>query len=346
MSTEITSKDDNNNIKLSIAIPTYNGVLHIQEALDSIISQLDDIDEEVEIVISDNASTDQTPKIIREYQKIYPFIKYFCNDENLGADRNFDLAVRSSKGMYVWLFSDDDILKSGAIKRVLEVLKKYPKIGVIWVNYGIYNEDFSVCSMESRDLKTIADVYCKSADEFYTTTHILSTACSTNIVKRSSWNSVDKDKFMGSHFIHVGVISSYLIKENNAYCINYPYVMIRMRRVSRWVNNANLLFYSINLASIFTGLIERGYKKETINKVFDHIMSGMWRVCISAKLQNVNLDSSLLKAMIKNYGKYPSFWLIDLPILLLPNQVYRSKTIKLIYRMAKKTYKKLKSRLS
>ena len=244
-----------------------------------------------------------------------------------------------SKGEYAWLFSDDDKLKSGAIKKVLEVLKKYPKIGLIWVNYGIYNEDFSVCSMKTRDLKTTVDVYCGSADEFYATTNILSTACSTNIVKRISWASVDKDIFIGSHFIHVGVISSYLIKENSAYCINYPYIMIRMRRVTRWANNGRLLFYSINLASIIRGLIKKGYKKDTINKIFGkYIMNDMWRVCIIAKSQNVNLDSYLLKAMIKNYGKYPSFWLIDLPILLLPNQIY--KIIRLVYRrMVKKENK-------
>ena len=313
------NSDNDRNVKLSVAIPTYNGAKYIREALDSIITQLDDIDEEIEIVISDNASTDQTPEIVRDYQRKYSFIKYFRNEENLGADRNFDLAVRRSTGEYVWLFSDDDKLKSDAIKKVLEVLKKYPNIGLIWVNYGIYNEDFSVCSMERRDLKTMEDVLC-SADEFYTTTHILSTACSTNIVKRSSWNNVDKDRFFESHFIHVAVISSYLIKENNAYCINYPYVMIRMRRVSQWANNGKLLIYSINLATILRGLTKKGYKKDTINKM--HMMNGMWKVCVSAKLQNLNLNFSLLKAMIKNYEKYPSFWLIDLPVLLLPNQIY------------------------
>ena len=333
-------------IKLSVAIPTYNGSYYIRETLDSIISQLDDIDEEIEIVISDNASTDQTPEIIRGYRNKYPLIKYFRNDENFGADRNFDLAIRRSTGGYVWLFSDDDKLKPGAIKRVLEVLKKYPNIGLIWVNYGIYNEDFSVCNMERRDLKTMADVYCNSADEFYTTTHILSTAASTNIVKRSSWNNVDRVKFIGSNFVHVGVISSYLINESNAYCINYPYVMIRMRGVSRWANKGKLLIYSVNLASIIRGLTKMGYKKDTINKVFDYIIPDMKKVCLGAKLQNVNLNLSLLKAMTKNYGKYPSFWLLDLPLLLLPNQIYKSKITRLLYRIAKKGYTKLKGELS
>ena len=330
--------------KLSIGIPTYNGSRYIREALDSIITQLDDIDEEVEIVISDNASTDQTPEIIREYQNKYSFIKYFRNEENVGPDRNFDLAVRRSTGEYVWLFSDDDKLKSGAIKKVLEVLREYPNVGLIWVNYGIYNEDFSICTMERRDLGSIEDVCCNSADEFYATTHILSTACCTNIVKRSSWNNVDREKFIGSSFVHVGVISSYLIKENNAYCINYPYVMIRMRRVSRWANNGNLLIYSVNLASIIRGLTKIGYKKDTIDKIFDrHIIGDMRVVCLDAKRQSVqNLSFSFLKAMIRNYGNYPSFWLIDLPVLLLPNRIYSSKIVRFVYRAAMKGYKKLK----
>lgn len=332
-------------IKLSIAVPTYNGSRYIREALDSIISQLDDIDEEIEIVISDNASTDETPDIIREYQNRYSFIKYFRNEENLGADRNFDLAVRRSTGEYVWLFSDDDKLKKGAIEKVLEVLKEYPNIGLIWVNYGIYDEDLSVCSIERRDLKTMEDVYCNSADEFYATTHILSTTCSTNIVKRSSWNDVDKDGFIGSNFIHVSVISSYLIKENTAYCINYPYVMIRMQGVSRWANEGKLLVYSVNLASIIRGLSKQGYKKDTANKMLDHAMGDMWKTCITAKVQNLNPSLSLLKAMIKNYGTHPSFWIIDLPLLLLPGQTYNSKITRLVYRIAKKGYKELKGEL-
>jgi len=329
--------------RLSIAIPTYNGACYIREALDSIISQLEDISEEVEIVISDNASTDPTPRIISEYQRNYPFIKYFRNDENLGADRNFDLAVRRSAGEYVWLFSDDDKIKPGAIKTVLEVLNKYPNIGLIWVNYGIYNETFSVCNMERRDLKTMKDVYCNSADEFYATTHILSTACSTNIVKRSSWNNVDKEKFIESYFIHVGVVSSYLITENNnAYCINHPYVMIRMREVSRWANNGKVLIYGINLASIIRDLIKIGYRKDTIDKLFDqHIIGDMRKVCLNAKLQNLNLNTSLLKAMIKNYGRYPSFWLIDLPLLFIPNISYR-----IAYKVCKmKTFNKVCQKL-
>ena len=67
----------------------------------------------------------------------------------------------------------------------------------------------------------------------------------------------------------------------------------------------------------------------------------MFRVCLNAKSQNVNLNFSLLKGLIKNYGKYPSFWLLHLPFLLLPYQIYNSKIIRRMYRIVKKRYKKL-----
>lgn len=55
MTSENIYGKSNNNIELLIAILTYNGSLYIREAMDSIISQLDDVNEEVEIVVSDNA---------------------------------------------------------------------------------------------------------------------------------------------------------------------------------------------------------------------------------------------------------------------------------------------------
>jgi glycosyltransferase involved in cell wall biosynthesis len=68
-----THNSDNikNMLLLSIAIPTFNGSKYIREALDSIVSQSDALDEDLEVVISDNASTDDTPEIIMEFQSKY-----------------------------------------------------------------------------------------------------------------------------------------------------------------------------------------------------------------------------------------------------------------------------------
>jgi len=308
-------------MKLSVAIPTYNGAKYIREALDSIISQLGDIDEEIEIVISDNASTDRTPEIIKEYQNKYSFIRCFRNDKNLGADRNFDLVIRQSKGEYVWLFGDDDKLEGGAYKKVLEVLRKYPKAGFIFVNYSSYNGDFSICIKE-RNLELMKDVYCNSADEFYSMTKIASIVISSNIVNRNLWNYVNKDKFIGTNWIHFCVVTSYL-KGHSAYCIANPYVVLRQGSAVRCMDNGKLLIYSNKLSSIIKTLVKMGYERNTVKGMLDSIKVNLWKTIIGAKMTDLNLNFPLLKMTTKNFGNYPSFWLVDFPLLLLPNIFYK-----------------------
>jgi hypothetical protein len=76
--------------------------------------------------------------------------------------------------------------------------------------------------------------------------------------------------------------------------------------------------------------------------MLDFIKVNLWKTIIGAKMTDLNLNFSLLKMTTKNFGNYPSFWLTDLPLLLLPNQIYKSKTTKLIYKILKKGYMKLK----
>ena len=106
-------------IRLSICIPTYNRAAFLGYALDSIIAQATD---EVEIVVSDNASTDGTEALIRDYQTRFPRIRYHRNSENLGADRNFLKVVEIAQGEYCWLLGSDDALADGAITAVLSRL--------------------------------------------------------------------------------------------------------------------------------------------------------------------------------------------------------------------------------
>jgi glycosyltransferase involved in cell wall biosynthesis len=73
---------------ITICIPTYNREKFLPETLDSIIEQDGFNIDDIEIVISDNASVGNTATIVQEYQKKYKNIKYFRNDENIGSDRN------------------------------------------------------------------------------------------------------------------------------------------------------------------------------------------------------------------------------------------------------------------
>jgi len=340
---ETISKEDNNNIKLSVAIPTFNGSRYIREALDSIISQLDDIDEEIEIVISDNASTDQTPEIIREYQKKYPFIKYFCNDENLGADRNFDLAVRRSTGEYVWLFSDDDKMTPKAIRKVLKVIHGHKDLAVITMNYSRFDEKLGK-SITDRVVSEYKDILFESADDFWSKLDILSALVSVNIICRSLWVNASTRNFYNSNWIHVGVIIS-ILPGHKSFFISNPLVQI-ISGPTRWEIGGKGLRYAIMLEDVFHIMDKLSYSKSTSDKILKSFLKRLPKAIISAKINGLVLSFKLLKDTHLRYSNHPSFWLLDLPLLLLPNQIYNSKIIRLMYRIAEKGYKKLRGKVS
>ncbi len=108
--------------KLSICIPTYNRAKTLRETLESILPQVEK-NPKVEIVISDNASTDNTADLCREFQDRYPIIRYCPNSKNVGFDGNIVACVEKARGEYVSYFSDDDLSPPGtffAIMRHLE----------------------------------------------------------------------------------------------------------------------------------------------------------------------------------------------------------------------------------
>ena len=104
---------------ISFCIPTYNFAKFLPATLDSIIEQAD---ENIEIVIVDGGSTDETDEIIHSYQKKFAQLVFFKREENCGVDRDIAKTVKLAKGGFCWLFSADDILKPEAINKMREII--------------------------------------------------------------------------------------------------------------------------------------------------------------------------------------------------------------------------------
>lgn len=104
---------------ISVCMATYNGEKFIKQQLDSILKQLS---EEDELIISDDGSTDRTLDIVNSYSDNR--IKVFYNDGKCYT-KNFENALRNSKGEYVFLADQDDVWKDNKIDLTKEYLKKY-----------------------------------------------------------------------------------------------------------------------------------------------------------------------------------------------------------------------------
>lgn len=104
---------------LSIGMPVYNGELYIQQALDSLLAQ--DYGD-FELIISDNASTDQTPEICLEYERRDKRIRYYRNMTNMGGTWNFNKVFELSSAEYFMWASHDDYWDKRYISSCLKAL--------------------------------------------------------------------------------------------------------------------------------------------------------------------------------------------------------------------------------
>lgn len=120
---------NNSNPLISIGMPVYNGALFLQHALDSICSQTF---ADIELIISDNASTDDTESICRDYARKDQRIRYERLSENQGSVKNFNRLVALARGKYFKWAAADDICLPTFLESTLGVMESDPE--VVWTH--------------------------------------------------------------------------------------------------------------------------------------------------------------------------------------------------------------------
>jgi abequosyltransferase len=189
-------------IKLSICIATLNRGRLIGETLNSIVSQLT---EEIEIIIVDGASTDNTEEVILPYRRRFHNVRYTRLDKKGGVDQDFSKAVELATGEYCWLFSDDDIIKPGAIDVVLGFLDTSP--GLVIVNSEVRNSNLTQTLKTScLDLSETRRFPAYEIDRLFHDAGRYLSFIGCVVIRRSLWISRDKKSYFGTLFVHVGVI--------------------------------------------------------------------------------------------------------------------------------------------
>ena len=108
---------------VSICIPTYNRAEYLKETIESIIMQPEFQSGEVEIVVSDNASTDATNDVCRQYSHYDNFV-YHKNPGNI-RDENFPMVLSKAHGKLRKLNNDTFVLAKGALKKLCDLAKTY-----------------------------------------------------------------------------------------------------------------------------------------------------------------------------------------------------------------------------
>jgi len=114
------------NLKFNILIPTYNGSNTIIDTLKSILSQTF---QNFQIIIQDDASTDDTLQIIKQLKNNK--IKIYQNKKNLGYSKNLEKGRKNCQGDILFLMGQDDILAKNALQQTHNAFAKSEKIGAV-----------------------------------------------------------------------------------------------------------------------------------------------------------------------------------------------------------------------
>ena len=211
-------------IRLSICISTLNRAELLAETLESIAPQITD---EVELLILDGASTDNTQEIIAAFAARCPRLRSVRLDKGEGFDEKYCRLAELAAGEYCWMFADDDLLKPGAVAAVLEATRK--DYSLIVVNAEVRSKDLAVC-LQPRRINFQQDrTYSPTPSDF---DHLLAdtamylTYIGAIVIKRMLWNQRERQKYFGTIFVHVAVIFQSPLPAD-ALVMTHPWIVIR-----------------------------------------------------------------------------------------------------------------------
>jgi glycosyltransferase involved in cell wall biosynthesis len=146
---------------VSIGMPVYNGARYLPGALRALLAQ--DYPH-LELIISDNASTDGTSEICREFQQTDPRIRYLRQEQNQGATWNFASVVRQASGPYFLWAAHDDLRAPSFISKCLAKLESHPQAMLCCteINFidadGLPNQEWTKKKFENLDTDGMSPV--------------------------------------------------------------------------------------------------------------------------------------------------------------------------------------------
>jgi glycosyltransferase involved in cell wall biosynthesis len=121
-------------VLISIIIPTYNGGKYIKACIDSV---LENNVQNFEIIVSDDGSEDNTLSIVKEYSD--PRISIFSNNSRLGMQKNYEKAVTRSRGEWVILIGQDDLIMPFSLSKINKIIRNDQNVEIIVSSRGYFN---------------------------------------------------------------------------------------------------------------------------------------------------------------------------------------------------------------
>ena len=303
---------------LSIAIPTWNRSDFLSRALDNLLPQVQKFGGMIEIIISDNSSSDDTWKII-EYNKIkYADIDFvlFKQIENTGYYGNFKKCRELSNGEYLWILSDNDYVRNGVVHKLIEILLSNASISFIVLHDRSVDNNNSPAILSSSELLSINDalLYVRSKITLIST-----------IIYRNNKEEDELlfDQYSSNSFLHL-ILLAQSFSVNGKCLILYGESLYSDNLAKASFDP--FMSWTKDIMEALLYILSSGYVKAlTINKFVNGYLKNTlsWHVYNCKLKEPTQIYRTNYRSVYKKYYRYRNYWLYIFPIRVIPFKIIK-----------------------
>jgi glycosyltransferase involved in cell wall biosynthesis len=345
-----------NGIILSICIPTYNRAGRLKKCLEMLLGEikLADIQKHIEIVVINNASTDETSIILSDFINENPSLNVVCktNKNNLGVDFNCHIAIHTGRGEFCWLFCDDDRLERGSLKIIFDSCLKNSSVAFAYVDYQVESDNYKHASRCA-----VRGIQIIKGESFFEVTRLASSFASSCIFNRKILDFEKYKNYVGTKWYHLYVARD-CINVNNVLIIGLPLItqnapqLKDSRAEKRRTDDGGVEFYMsahLNSCEFVNSLKHTIYcnTRKKWQSLKNIVMRENAYQIINYKLASGTYSTSeiffIAKAMCSMFPFNAKLWIFELPLLLMPNRFF--VRLYLALRYANKIKKSVTTRL-
>lgn len=311
--------------RLSICVPTYNRAEFLRDCLTSLELAGAGHWGKIEILISDNDSSDNTAQVVAEFQQRFP-LRYFKNETNIGSEPNFFAAAARATAEHVWVFGDDDVFIEDSIAAILPYLDD--DYDLVVANFSSWSRKMDV-ELTHTHLPWPSNRIFDDPNEVLSTFRMHLGFISSIVVRKRIMLAAppaEYERFIAYGFPHPYSIYCGLLSSCR---VAYDARPLFKRRADNWVTymgpdwlQAWIKTFLLGAAQIFDALQKKGYSGAAVNRAKDWTLREYRAGVIVPDIDSVD-RKKLLRQMWVHYRFCWHFWATWVPALLMPRAILR-----------------------
>ena len=314
---------------LTIGIPVYNENTHIRKTMENLAKIINAVENKIEIIVVDNYSTDGT----REYLSTVDFslknsdLRVIFNSKNEGFNFSVDEIISHSKNEYLWIIGGHDQIDLEGLKIVLKSLESRPTYVI--GNSRIRDESSNAIineslwgNLESQDFRKL--------EYFFSTLGGPCQALSCNVFAVKGMQKANRARQLTLNWIFIERILDLLIENEDDLHIKFIDIPIveMLIETHGWQTTGDLnkdgvvteygaFFTSLELTELIS--IKFKNRQEIISSLpIWRDLFAIPRILIIARSKGLPVNYSVILRSFKAYKRSKLFWIIGIPVLLLP----------------------------